>query len=247
MIDEIIPYRQKDGTDILKVVLVTTKKFPNGYFHCDANAEDIVRKYNWRLQSRNNAYVIAHDDKKTLRFHREFINNLFAHQFGFIDHRDGVEYDNISENLRPVTRQQNRRNTPTCGYLYCTEEKNFRFRIQLWFEGRCWDKGSLYNEYEAILRIQEVRETEYADYDYDFFVDRRNDKDILDLERTGQITAEEATYQHVIRYVVNNAWYYYRYGLQEYFKDNKIPIPDFDLDSDGFMVDKITRKRLCPF
>ena len=38
-----------------------------------------------------------------------------------------------------------------------------------------------------------------------------------------------------------------RYGLEEYYKENNIPIPEYDLDSEGFMVDKITRKKLCPF
>lgn len=83
-------------------------------------------------------------------------------------------------------------------------------------------------------------------YMYDFLKDRRGDLDILDLERTGIISAEEATYRHVIRYAKDNAWYYYRYNLEQYFKDNHIPVPDFDLDEQGFMIDKITRKKLCP-
>ena len=33
------------------------------------------------------------------------------------------------------------------------------------------------------------------------------DLDILDLERTGQISEEEAIYRHVLRYAADNAWY----------------------------------------
>lgn len=83
-------------------------------------------------------------------------------------------------------------------------------------------------------------------YMYDFLKDRRHALDLLELERTGQITAEEATYRHVLRYA-GNAWYFYRYGLQEYFKDNNIPIPTYGLDEQGFMVDTITGNRLCPY
>ena len=81
---------------------------------------------------------------------------------------------------------------------------------------------------------------------FNFLKYRRGSEDILDLERTGQISEEEAIYRHVLRYA-DNAWYYYRYGLEQYFRENHIPVPDFDLDSQGFMVDKITRKHLCPF
>lgn len=41
-------YRQKDGTDILKVYTKPTSKFPNGgYFYVDAEDEDIVDSYTW--------------------------------------------------------------------------------------------------------------------------------------------------------------------------------------------------------
>ena len=35
-------------------------------------------------------------------------------------------------------------------------------------------------------------------------------------------------------------------GLQDYFRQNGIPIPEYSLDTEGFMVDKVTGKRLCP-
>lgn len=48
-----------------------------------------------------------------------------------------------------------------------------------------------------------------------------------------------------MRYV-DNAWYYYRFNLKEYYKDNHIGMPAYDLNSDGLMYHPITGKRLCP-
>lgn len=81
---------------------------------------------------------------------------------------------------------------------------------------------------------------------YDFLKDRRKDIDILDLERTGQISEDEAIYRHVCRYAKDNAWYVYRYNLFEYFTENYISVPAFSIDSDGFMAHPITGQRLCP-
>lgn len=35
--------------------------------------------------------------------------------------------------------------------------------------------------------------------------------------------------------------------LEQYFKDNHIPVPDFSLDEQGFMRHPITNQLLCPF
>lgn len=87
---------------------------------------------------------------------------------------------------------------------------------------------------------------QYEDYRYSFLKDRRNDLDILDMERTGKITEEEAVYRHVLRYAADNVWYYYRYSLADYFRCYHISVPKFSVDIDGFMVHSITGQRLCP-
>lgn len=81
--------------------------------------------------------------------------------------------------------------------------------------------------------------------DYINHIDRRKDIDLLDLERTGQISEDEAVYRHVLRYA-DNAWYIYRYNLFSYFRDNRIPIPAFSTDINGFMCHPVTGHRLCP-
>lgn len=100
-------------------------------------------------------------------------------------------------------------------------------------------------EVEAIQSAYQLEVT-HENYRYDFLKDRRKDTDILDLERTGKISEDEAVYRHVCRHASNNAWYYYRYNLAEYFTDNHIPVPAFSTDSDGYMTHSITGQRLCP-
>jgi len=100
-------------------------------------------------------------------------------------------------------------------------------------------------EVEAIQSVYQL-ELQYEDYRYDFLKDRRKDADILDLERTGQISEDEAVYRHVLRYAADNAWYVYRYNLFEYFRDNHLKVPDYAIDDEGYMTHPITGVRLCP-
>ena len=65
------------------------------------------------------------------------------------------------------------------------------------------------------------------------------------LERTGRISEEEAVYHHVCRYA-DNAWFYYRYNLTEYFRDNHLKVPDYAIDEEGYMTHPITGQKLCP-
>lgn len=155
-------YRQKNGNDVLKIILKSTKVFTErAYFYCDASDEELVRQYTWFLRSQKHPYVETH------------------------------------------------------------------FR-------------SSYSR-----RIAYQLELQYEDYRYDFLKDRRKDTDILDLERTGQISEDEAIYRHILRYA-DNAWFYYRYNLTKYFADNRIPLPRYSRDSDGFMIHPITGQQLCP-
>lgn len=66
------------------------------------------------------------------------------------------------------------------------------------------------------------------------------------MERTGQISEEEAVYRHVLRHAADNAWYVYRYNLFEYFRDNHLKVPDYAIDGEGYMTHLVTGQRLCP-
>lgn len=254
-IQEIKEYRQKDGTDILKVITKPTKLLPvGGYFYCDAKDIDLVEKYNWTIDYSHSFQIIylttKHNNRKHLIFHRELAYKYLGYYPDCIDHINGLEFDNTDKNLNVVTTQQNSYNKPTRSYailINCFKPKLIINKNYFGFY------NSIKFEYEA-CQLQNKLETDYLRgilkddyYMYDFLKDRRNDIDILDLERTGQISSDEATYRHVIRYAKDNAWYYYRYNLEQYFRDNHIPVPDFTTDERGFMRHPITNQLLCPF
>lgn len=69
-----------------------------------------------------------------------------------------------------------------------------------------------------------------------FYTDRRNDRDLLELERTGVISPEEAMYCYVMRYAADSAWYYYRCNFGNYFRYNHIPVPDFSTNVNGLKI-----------
>ena len=225
-----------------KVILKPTQRFPDGYFYCDASDEKLVRNYTWRLQSQKEPYVVAYyRDMGQLRFHREKAHNILDDYPDYINHINGIEFDNINMNLDKVSQQQNIWCAPSRGYVIAG--RSFEPRIKVnhqQIRAKCTR-----TEVEAIQSAYQL-EMQYEDYRYDFLKDRRKDIDILDLERTGKISEDEAIYRHVLRYASDNAWYLYRYNLFDYFADNGIPIPSYALDSEGFMIHSITGQRLCP-
>ena len=155
--------------------------------------------------------------------------------------RNGIKFDNANINLDVVTVQQNLWARPSKGYKIAGRS----FQPLIMVNSRHICTKCTRTEVEAIQSAYQL-EVDYEDYRYDFLKDRRKDNDILDLERTGKISEDEAIYHHVCRHASNNAWYYYRYNLAEYFTDNHIPVSAFSVDSDGFMTHPITGQRLCP-
>ena len=257
MIESIQEYQQMNGVSILKVFLKPTAKFPNGYFYAPSEAIELVQKYNWCLsQQGNRVDVRAHTGSdycwKTILFHKE----LFKFYQGYdwqdeIDHLNLIEFDNTDQNLNAVTNQQNKYNTYTKGYSYRNDYG--RFQPQININSKTYRPYSItHREDEACYLQNEIEQVwlrkqlgiEY--YMFDFFKYRRGSEDILDLERTGKISEEEATYRHILRYK-DNAWYYMRFGLEEYFKQYHIPVPKYTLDTNGFMVHPVTNQRLYPF
>lgn len=255
-IQEIKEYRQKDGIDILKVITKSTKLLPEGgYFYCDTENIDLVEKYNWYVEYKLFCVTYRTNDyfyRKHLLFHQELAYKYLGYYPDYIDHINGIAYDNTDINLNVVTNQQNAFNRPSRGYTYNSDYKYFQAYTKLNYK-TLNPYSCVHSEVEA-CQLAHLVETDYLRnilkedyYIYDFLKDRRNDLDILDLERTGVISEEEATYRHVIRYAKDNAWYYYRYNLEQYFKDNHIPVPDFSLDEQGFMRHPITNQLLCQF
>lgn len=238
-VEDIRKYRQLNGEDILKVILKSTQKFPVGFFYCDSCDEELVRSFTWCLMTQRHPYVVADISRQKLRFHREKAFNILNSYPDCINHINGIEFDNVNKNLDVVTNTQNN---------WCKASKGY------WFTGRSFVPCVMINscnicakcvrtEIEAIQSAYQL-ELQYEDYMYSFLKDRRKDIDILDLERTGQISEQEAIYHHMLRYA-DNAWYYYRYNLAEYFRYYHIPTPKYSLDTLGYMVHPITGQRLC--
>ena len=113
-------YMQKDGTEILKVILKPTKLFPDGYFYCDTIDEELVRSCTWFLGSQRQPYVMANlgssYNQQKKQFHREKAFNILDKYPDYINHIDGIEFDNVNRNLDKVTSQQNCWSKPSRGY-----------------------------------------------------------------------------------------------------------------------------------
>ncbi len=237
-------YRQQNSEDVLKVILKPTQKFPEGYFYCDACDEELVKNYTWCIHTQRYPYVIANlgssYNQQTKQFHQEKAFNILDEYPNYINHINGVEFDNVNQNLDKVTNQQNSCARPSRGYLIAGRS----FQPHVAVNSRQIHAKCTRTEVEAIQLAYQL-ELQYEDYRYDFLKDRRKDADILNLERTGRISEEEAVYHHVCHYA-DNAWFYYRYNLTEYFRDNHLKVPDYAIDEEGYMTHPITGQKLCP-
>lgn len=248
-------YTMKNSEKVLKVILKPTKNFPEGknFFFTDDNdvTRELIENYTWFLQQNNkNIYIkvitgTLNTGRKTLYFHQEYALKLLGYYPDYIDHINLLSIDNRNYNLNVVTNQQNIRNKPSKGYKFSVKYNHFQPYYRLNY--KLYVRGSYKSEPEALLATYKLRQEVYSDYNYDFLLDRREDIDIVDLELTGQISTEEATYLHVKKYVSNNPWYVYRYNLFDYCQAHNIVIPDFIFDKQGFMIDPITKSRLCPY
>lgn len=237
--------------DTLKVILKSTKKFPNGYFYCDADAIDLVQSYSWFLDKKNkNIFVKALKDipyigQKTIQFHREYADRILDYYPKYIDHINGLEIDNRDINLNVVNNQQNARNRPSAGYAFDAVYNVFRPNCILNHKVNYRDSYKI--EPEALVATYFLRQEVYSDYNYNFLEDRRNFENLLDSEVKGVVSHEEANYLRAKKLIENNPWYVYRYNLFNYCKENKIVIPNFSLDKQGFMINPNTGLRLCPY
>lgn len=240
---EIEQYRQLNGEDTLKVILKSTKVFPEGYFYCDSCDEELVRQHSWCLYTQKQPYIVATEmtyRQQGLRFHQEKAFNILGNHPNYINHINGIEFDNVNMNLDVVSQQQNCWCKLSRGYWI--DKRSFYPCVAV--NSRDIRAKCTKTEVEAIQSAYQLEVT-YEDYRYEFLKDRRKDLDLLDMERTGKISEEEAVYRHVLRYA-DNAWYVYRYNLFKYFSDNRIPVPAYSIDSDGFMCHSVTGQRLCP-
>lgn len=234
-------------SDILKVSLKPTRKFPNGFFFCDADALDLVQSYSWCLQRiNNNVYVIANYRGSHMYFQQEYAFQVLGYYPDNIDFRNLAGIDCRDINLNAISKRSTYKNRPCIGYRYYPTLKN-KFQVTIFDDYKHIDEIYCSNEFEAIKTAYNMRSHYFKDYNYDFLRDRQHDFDILDAELTKRISSDYATYLHIVRYVKDNPWYVYRFGLEQYCRDFNISIPAFRIDSNGFMVHSITGQKFCPY
>lgn len=237
----------------IKVILKPTKNFPEGknFFYTDNNdiAINLVKNYPWGLLSNKSGRisVMANLTYSSNSFNREYALALTGKDLGNIAFLNSVGFDCRECNLEPMSRKYYIRNQITKGYEVIEQYGHFYFGTKMIItDNHTYSGLGAKNEFE-VIKLVNLREKElYSDFYFDFKRYRRGSEDILDKEICDIYTPEQATYEHVKRHVESNPWYAYRFGLEDYCKENGIVIPDFDLDKDGFMIDKITGKKLCP-
>lgn len=233
--------------NILKVSLKPTRKFPNGFFFCDADALDLVQSYSWHLREvGNNIYVSAIKRGSQFYFQQEYAFQVLGYYPDNIDFRNLAGIDCRDINLNAIPKKETYKNRPCIGYRYYSTLKN-KFQVTVFDDYKFLDEVYCPNEFEAIKTAYNMRQFYYKDFNYDFFEDRQHDFDILNAELTKKISSDYATYLHIVRYVNDNPWYVYRFGLEGYCKDNHISAPTFRIDSNGFMVHPITGQKFCPY
>ena len=248
MVLEIETFKQKDNKEILKVWVGSKydEKLKH-YFYTDADALDLVKSYSWKnYYGYTTAMGADRNNKGKMKgysFHREYMYQLLGEYPKCTDHINRIGIDNTSQNLRSVDFKENCRNVERLGYQ-CSDIYGFVAHLT-GYKGK---KHHYYadTEIEILALINSHKKRYRLKCEYSFLEDRVGGLDLLDLERTGQISHDEATYEYVLRHASKNPWYVYRFGLTGYCLRHNIPIPDFSIDNDGFMINKESGERLRP-
>lgn len=166
-------------SNVLKVLLKPTRKFPNGFFFCDADAITLVQNYSWCLQRiNNNIYVVANSYGSHLYFQQVYAQQVL----GYIP--DNIDFYNLSGvdcrdcNLNVISKKSTYKNRPCQGYRYYSTLKN-KFQVTIFDNYRFLDEVYCSNEFEAITTAYNMRSHYFKDYNYDFLRDRQHDFDIF--------------------------------------------------------------------
>lgn len=247
MVTGIEKFTQKDGLEVLKVWLSPTKAFSNGsFFYCEARDYDLVLAYkNWTISDPKHPYVravasITSAVSHHYHFHIEIAKKYCSELPEAIDHYNGVEFDCVnSPNLFSVSQEQNTRNRRGRGYEI-TPSSSFSALIKL--HGKLLRPYStVRDEIQALALRNQLEQTCFSDYNYNFLADRRTDLDLLRQEREGVLSHDDAVYLYLKKYSAN-PWFYFRYDLAEAYEYYGLDKPeegkDYWIAKDGFMVNK---------
>lgn len=209
-----------------------------------AEAEDLLDKGSFCKAGEYISYYRRHSGSHlAVALHRELFYITPDHDKDVINHMNQIGIDNTYQNLDVVSSAANSIYRLSRGYVTSRglkqvirqiEGRNYTVCKGVWRE----DEACSNAYYVDYVWLKEILKKEY--YQFNFFKYRRGELDILDDERTGKISEDEAIYKHIMRYA-DNAWVYLRFGLQQYFKDNHIAVPSYTLNEEGLMVDANNR------
>lgn len=239
MVEGIIDF----GTGISKVILNPTQSYPIGVNHFFMSTKDVPVVLN------NKAWSIGRDrlQGKSYGDDGKYINLILSHEIferrgisiqGNIVYRNRVNIDNTFDNLMDVSVQVKNKSAPSRGYSIV----NNRYTPTVFVNGVTRSHASVRQEDKA-AELQCQLDKEFGGYD--FLADRVGEEDLIELVYSGVISEDEAEIRHLLRRA--NAWHVLRYGLEDVYKKHKLPIPKYELDDLGRMVDPKTKQGLCPY
>lgn len=246
MVTGIEKFTQKDGLEVLKVRLSPTPQFPNGsFFYCEAKDYDLVVTHqNWSICSQKHPYVQARASiasaVSNYQFHTEVAKKYLGYSPEAVDHYNGVEFDCVDRpNLFSVSTEQNIRNQRSKGYRL---DRSGAFFASIRYHNEEFRPYSnVRNEIQVLELRNQLEQTYFSDYNYNFLADRRTSLDLLLQEREGILSHDDAVYLYLKKYS-DNPWFYFRYALAEAYDYYGLEKPeegkDYWIASDGFMVNK---------
>ena len=237
-------YEVIQGTETVVLVFDPTDEFPKGKNVAYISLQDLETvwsiKDHLKLEKNNtNTYVKLTNSRG--RLHQIIMGTEKTQS---VDHINGVGIDNRRSNLRLATGQENMRNRFSVGFEVGSSNRSYRAEIRVNYA--LIYKNWVAHEDEACRMQNELEKQYFGDFAYNPLLDRRNHRDILDLEVRGKISPLEASIKIYKRIAENNAWYVVRFNLENFAKHHNLTLPEYELDEYGKMICPKTHQLLCP-
>lgn len=262
MVLDVQEYTQKDGRVIEKVIC------KNGFFYIDKDDIDIIEHHTFEVLKAGGQTTLTTPRTSIKQVNGKYKVTTFANCLVqkyninttncILDHKNGLEIDNIKPNLCTATVQQNGYNQFSQGYTINKAggkngAKHTNFFATIKVKNLQSNKCSIYRPFGAVRREDVVaKQQNYLENDWLFynhpnvfypftFTDwRRNDIDILVEEREGRLSKNESIKAFLMQpKYKDNPWYWCRYDLFSLYQTYGVTYPvenkDWYIDENGMM------------